>query len=119
MDYWLDVKTAEPADLNSAIKADAEAAHARDAPVSDDGVGLRNEPSDKPRGAVDLLSLLLTVPVGVAVEVAADQIKGYLRRKDGDHRIREATIRWTEETLDADGNVTTDEREQRVELDES
>jgi hypothetical protein len=119
MDYWLDVKTAGPTkDLNSAIKADAKAADAQDAPVSDDGIGLRSEPSDEPRGAGDLLSLLLTIPAGVAVDVAADQIKRYLRRKGGDHRIREATIRWTEETVDADGNVTTNEREQRVELDE-
>ncbi|MCT9113053.1 hypothetical protein N4G69_47325 [Streptomyces mirabilis] len=119
MDYWLDVKTAGPAkDLNSAIKADAEAAHASDAPVSDDGIGLRSEGKLRGPGA-DLLSLLLTIPAGVAVDVAADQIKRYLRRKGGDHRIKEATIRWTEETVDADGNVTTNERDQRVELDES
>ncbi|MGH3803272.1 MAG: hypothetical protein ACRDTD_24705, partial [Pseudonocardiaceae bacterium] len=67
----------------------------------------------------DVLTLLLTIPVGITVDVAADQIKRYFREKYRDHGIREATITWAEETLDADGNVDSIPREQRVELDES
>ncbi|MFI6567101.1 hypothetical protein [Streptomyces sp. NPDC050534] len=123
MDYWLDVKTADPEGLTAAVDADAKAAGAAYAVVSDDGISLHSESEEsRHRGAVELLSLLLTIPVGITIDVAADQIKSYLarlRHKDGDRQIREATIRWTEESVDADGNVTTNERERRVELDDS
>ncbi|MFD7609874.1 hypothetical protein [Streptomyces sp. NPDC059828] len=118
MDYFLDLKTDNAEALISAIEADAETAGAADAPVSDSGIGLRIDPENKLRGegGIQLLTLLLTVPVGITVDVAADQIKSYLRRKRG---IKEATIAWTDETLDADGNVDAIPRERRVELDES
>ncbi|MEV6399219.1 hypothetical protein AB0M39_31280 [Streptomyces sp. NPDC051907] len=115
MDYFLDLKTDNAEALVSAIQADANAAGAVDAPVSDNGIGLRDHPENRRRGGDQLVSLLLTIPVGITVDVAADQIKSYLRRKRG---IREATITWTEETLDADGDVDAIPREQRVELDE-
>ncbi|MFI5982025.1 hypothetical protein ACIBEA_14220 [Streptomyces sp. NPDC051555] len=118
MDYFLDLETDNAKALISAIEADAEAAGAADAPVSDNGIGLRIDPENKLRGGegMQLLTLLLTVPVGITVDVAADQIKRYLGGKRG---IKEATITWTEETLDADGNVDPIPRERRVELDES
>lgn len=118
MDYFLDLKTDNAKDFASAIERDAEAAGAADAPVSGIGIGLRNDPENKTRGGegIQLLSLLLTIPAGITVDVAADQIKSYLRRKRG---IREATITWAEETLDADGNVDVIQRQHRVELDES
>ncbi|MFD3843155.1 hypothetical protein ACFWWC_44115 [Streptomyces sp. NPDC058642] len=123
MDYWLDIKTADPEGLMAAVEADAMAAGASHAVVSADGIGLHGEPEEsRHRGAVELLSLLLTIPVGITIEVAADQVKSYLarlRHRVGDRQIREVTIRWTEESVDADGNVTTNEREKRVELDDS
>lgn len=123
MDYWLDVKTADPKGLMAAVEADAMAAGASHAVVSADGISLHGEPEESQhRGAVELLSLLLTIPVGITIEVAADQVKSYLarlRHRVGDRQIREVTIRWTEEIVDADGNVTTNEREKRVELDDS
>lgn len=121
MDYWLDVKTSDAKELNDAVKTDADAAGAMDAPVSDDGIGLRSEESDKPRGeGLQLLSLLLTIPVGVAIDVAADWIKKYFdRKRDEGHRIRAVTIRYTEESVDADGNVQTAPREYRIEFGES
>ncbi|WP_406399164.1 hypothetical protein OH805_08740 [Streptomyces sp. NBC_00879] len=118
MDYHLDLETDDAEAFISAMESDAEAAGAAGAPVSDSGIGLRNDPENEPRGGegVQLLTLLLTIPAGITVDVAADQIKSYLRRKRG---IREATITWAEETVDDDGNVDAIAREQRVELDES
>lgn len=118
MDYFLDLKTDNAEAFTSAIEADAEAAGTADAPVSDNGIGLRNDPENESRGGegIQLLTLLLTIPAGITVDVAADQIKSYLRRKRG---IREATITWAEENLDTDGNVDVIPREHRVELDES
>lgn len=118
MDYHLDLETDDAKAFISAIEAEAKAAGAADAPVSDSGIRLRNDLENELRGGegVQLLTLLLTIPVGITVDVAADQIKSYLRRKRG---VREATITWAEETLDADGNVDAIPREQRVELDES
>ncbi|MGW5136766.1 hypothetical protein [Streptomyces sp. NPDC004135] len=116
MDYWLDVKTADPNGFKAAIEADASATGGAYAIVSDDGIGLHEPKESKRRGdKVELLSLLLTIPVGITIDVAADQIKSWLSR----NKVREATIRWVEETVDDDGNVTTNEREQRVEIDES
>ncbi|MBP5910671.1 hypothetical protein F3K40_43095 [Streptomyces sp. LBUM 1478] len=107
----------------AAVEADAMAAGASYAVVSTDGISLHGEPEEsRHRGAVELLSLLLTIPVGITIEVAADQVKSYLarlRHRVGDRQIREVTIRWTEESVDANGNVTTNEREKRVELDDS
>ncbi|MGW2540831.1 hypothetical protein ACWC5I_08140 [Kitasatospora sp. NPDC001574] len=91
MNYFLELTTDDAKALKSAIDAEAKAADAADAPVSDNGIGLRNDPSNRPRSN-ELLTLLLTIPVGITVDVAADQIKSYLRRKHPDHRIREATI---------------------------
>ncbi|MEU2207581.1 hypothetical protein AB0B95_10540 [Streptomyces hygroscopicus] len=116
MNYFLDLKTDNTKAFISAIEADAKAAGAADAPVSDNGIALRGDPENKPRGEDQLVTLLLTIPVGITVDVAADQIKSYLRRKRG---IKEAKITWTEEALDADGNVDAIPREQKVELDES
>ncbi|MGW2009760.1 hypothetical protein [Streptomyces nigrescens] len=119
MNYTLRVKTDDSAGLASAIEADAGAADSGQAQVSTDGIGLRISPLRNGTGGVDLVTLLLTIPVGVTVEVAADQIKRYLRRKDKDHRIRRETIGWSEETVDADGNVKTNWKEYRIDLDET
>ncbi|MFC9329740.1 hypothetical protein [Kitasatospora sp. NPDC057015] len=125
MTYYLKVTTADPdaaADLASAVRADAAAAGARDAPVSD---GVRLSPP-RPRGGVgeQLLTLGLTVPVGITVDVAADRVKQYLRRHEEDRRvrraaIRRATINWTEETVDSDGRLTRSERKHTIEFDEA
>ncbi|MGX5185737.1 hypothetical protein ACWKT5_23670 [Streptomyces avermitilis] len=116
MNYFLDLRTDNAEAFISAIESDANAAGAADAPVSDNGIALRGDPENMRRGMDQLVTLLLTIPVGITVDVAADQIKGYLRGKRG---IKEAKITWTEETLDADGNVDAIPRERRVELDES
>ncbi|MEH0517307.1 hypothetical protein QBC31_42870 [Streptomyces sp. B21-079] len=110
MNYFLELEltTDDAKALRSAIDAEAKAADAADAPVSDNGIGLRNEPSLRSRG--ELVTLLLTIPVGITVDVAAAQIKSYLRylrRKYRDHGIREATIR-----------SDADDGEKKVELDD-
>ncbi|GGV02719.1 hypothetical protein GCM10010211_82540 [Streptomyces albospinus] len=117
MKYTLRVKTADSAGLIAAIEADAGASDSGQAQVSADGIGLQLDPMRT--SGVDLVTLLLTIPVGVTVEVAADRIKKYLGEKDEDHRIRKETIGWQEETVDADGNVKTNWGEYRIELDES
>ncbi|MGW0821962.1 hypothetical protein [Streptomyces sp. NPDC002845] len=118
MDYILDVETTDANSLISAIKDDVSATNSDEIPISDNGVGLGGPTA--PRGSIDgvqLVQLLLTIPVGVTVEVAADQIMNYFRRrKYRDHDVRVITIIWTEETLDPDGNVQTNLKRHQVDL---
>ncbi|MEU9075432.1 hypothetical protein [Kitasatospora sp. NPDC048538] len=120
MSYRLKVKlsdTQAAERLKAAIEKDAGAAGDTRAPVSDNGVGLSASKIEHRGDGVQLLTIALTIPAGITVNIASEWIKRYLDRNNADRSIRSADILQTDEIIDADGHTNNVMNRHPVELD--